>query len=65
MKNKKHESFYKFSEFIIIMFISFYIFTLSFGFIVLIYMLFLIDWILFDFKNIKKIVKATKEFLAV
>lgn len=66
MKSKKgHIEFYKFIEFLLILFISFFVFTMSFSFIIIIYMLLLLDCIVFNFKYFKKIVKATKELFAV
>jgi hypothetical protein len=62
-KKNKHIEFYKFVEFIIILFISFYIFTMQFSFIITIYMLLLLDCIMFDFKYFKKLVKAYKDLL--
>jgi hypothetical protein len=68
MKNNKlnkHIEFYKFIEFLLILFISFFVFSMAFGWIIIIYMLLLFDCIMLNFKYTKKIIKACKEFFAV
>ena len=65
MKTKKKIESYKLVEFLLLLFISFFAFTMEFSFIIILYILFLFDWIVCDLKYIKKIIKGYKSLFDI